>query len=230
MDKKLKANVQIGDRLVHYNWIISSRRTKTISAYIDSNFQIVVKAPNYLDKKAVDSFVIKSYPNLLKRLYLKDNNSYFNLMKNEIKILGKQYFISYSLGHKKSTYQIKDDQIILKLKEIDDKSKVIKKILVKETENHIFPMLVEKVKLLNLQVNKIGVRDTKRSWAYTKYFQKFIYFNYKLVVFEKEIIDYVICHELMHLIFPNHSKEFWHYVSRICPNYKMYKRVLKNFF
>lgn len=230
MNNKIKSTVQIGDKSINYNWILSSRKTKTISASIDSNFEIVVKSPLFMTKELVDDFVVKSYPNLQKRLFLKYNNSYFNLAKNRVKILGIEYIIFISLGYTKSMYKIVGNQINLKLKNPEDKHGIIKKILTKETERIILPMTLEKAKILNLEVRKVGVRDTKRSWAYTKHLSKFIFFNYKLVVFEKEVIDYVICHELMHLIFPNHSKEFWFYVSKICPNYRIYRKILKNFF
>ena len=43
----------------------------------------------------------------------------------------------------------------------------------------------------------------------------------------EKIIDYVIIHELCHLIHFNHSKDYWEKVSKILPNYKTSKEWLK---
>ena len=47
-----------------------------------------------------------------------------------------------------------------------------------------------------------------------------INFSLYLIAFPIDIIDYVIVHELAHLIEFNHSKKFWAVVSKIDPSYK----------
>lgn len=43
----------------------------------------------------------------------------------------------------------------------------------------------------------------------------------------KSTIDYVIIHELTHLIHFNHSKDYWNVVRKICPNYQLEKKWLR---
>ena len=47
------------------------------------------------------------------------------------------------------------------------------------------------------------------------------------MMFEKEVIDYLIVHELTHTIHKNHSKEYWKAVENIIPNYKELNNRLK---
>jgi predicted metal-dependent hydrolase len=45
--------------------------------------------------------------------------------------------------------------------------------------------------------------------------------------YPSEAIDYVVVHELAHLKFLNHSREFWAFVESILPDYKARKGLLK---
>jgi len=76
------------------------------------------------------------------------------------------------------------------------------------------------------KVNNISVRNQKTRWGSCSA-KKNLSFNVNLVQYKKEIIDYVIVHELCHLKEMNHSKEFWQQVEKFCPNYKVYRKELK---
>lgn len=52
-------------------------------------------------------------------------------------------------------------------------------------------------------------------------------FTYRLVTLPPEIIDYVVLHELVHTVEPNHSKQFWGEVERLMPDYKQHRSFLK---
>ena len=51
--------------------------------------------------------------------------------------------------------------------------------------------------------------------------------NWKLMVFPPEVIDYVLVHELAHLVHLNHSKSFWLTVLSFCPQYKKHREFLR---
>ena len=48
------------------------------------------------------------------------------------------------------------------------------------------------------------------------------------VSYEPEVLDYVVVHELCHLIEMNHSKQFWNAVERTIPDYKVHRKWLKD--
>ncbi len=52
-------------------------------------------------------------------------------------------------------------------------------------------------------------------------------FNWKCVLAPPKVLDYIVVHELCHLIQMNHSREFWAEVERILPNYKTYRAWLR---
>jgi predicted metal-dependent hydrolase len=51
-------------------------------------------------------------------------------------------------------------------------------------------------------------------------------FNWKLMLFPIEAVDYVVIHELCHLEHLNHDRSFWRLVGKICPDYKNIMPIL----
>ena len=55
-----------------------------------------------------------------------------------------------------------------------------------------------------------------------------INFTYRLILAPKELVDYVVVHELAHLKEMNHSKKFWSVVSHVLPDYKQKQKLLND--
>jgi len=76
------------------------------------------------------------------------------------------------------------------------------------------------------EVKKVSVRKQKSRWGSCSS-KGTISLNDRLIEHREEVIDYVIIHELSHLVHMNHSPKFWALVQKHCPNYKLLKRQLK---
>ncbi len=72
----------------------------------------------------------------------------------------------------------------------------------------------------------ITIRDQKSRWGSCSS-RGTLSFNYRLVFAPPKVLDYVVVHELCHLTHMNHSKDFWSMVERIMPEYKEYKKWLR---
>ena len=53
--------------------------------------------------------------------------------------------------------------------------------------------------------------------------------NLNLIKRDIKYLDYVIVHELSHLVYANHSKDFWNLVSIINPDYKKLRKELNSY-
>lgn len=90
--------------------------------------------------------------------------------------------------------------------------------------------LVERTRQLaavcGLAVRKITVRDQRSRWGSCS--QKgCISLNWRLVQTPPFVRDYIIYHELMHLMEMNHSAAFWTCVKTVCPYYEQAEHWLK---
>ena len=72
----------------------------------------------------------------------------------------------------------------------------------------------------------ISIRDQKTRWGSCSN-SGTLSFNWRLMLAPPRVLDYVVVHELCHLTYMNHSKDFWNKVSQIMPDYKMYRDWLK---
>ncbi len=95
------------------------------------------------------------------------------------------------------------------------------------TAKHIIPPLVEKYAAI-MGVSPSGIRITKAQKRFGSCSGKnSLSFSCRLVRYPKEAIEYVIVHELSHILHHDHSKAFWQTVEHYLPNYRSYEALLK---
>lgn len=78
---------------------------------------------------------------------------------------------------------------------------------------------------LGVEYSSVKVRDLGYRWGSCGKKQT-LYFHWKTILLPAKIAEYVVVHELSHLIEPSHSAEFWLCVERAMPDYKERKKWL----
>lgn len=81
--------------------------------------------------------------------------------------------------------------------------------------------------LLKVSYGKVTVRCQKTKWGSCSS-KGNLNFNCLLMLAPESVLDYVVVHELCHLIHPDHSMAFWAEVERILPGCKQQRAWLKN--
>lgn len=97
-------------------------------------------------------------------------------------------------------------------------------------KQHAEIKLTEKAKryaeMMGVKFNSVGLKTYRSRWGSCSV-EGDITFNWKIIMAPNRIVDYVVVHELCHLIHHDHSPKFWREVERIIPNYDECKSWLK---
>ena len=101
--------------------------------------------------------------------------------------------------------------------------KEAKKIF-KERLDYLHSTFSRKIPSVSLRIRKMSTR-----WGVCNTKSHVITLNLELIKRDIKYLDYVIIHELSHLIYPNHSHDFWDLVGENCKDYKKIKKEMKYF-
>lgn len=90
--------------------------------------------------------------------------------------------------------------------------------------------VIEKIEYYKLYFNKkprsIRVKEQKKRWGSCNS-RGDLMFNWRISMAPSNVLDYIVVHEMCHMVYFNHSKEFWSLVERIMPDYREQKEWLK---
>ncbi|HVW71583.1 MAG TPA: M48 family metallopeptidase [Candidatus Paceibacterota bacterium] len=91
-------------------------------------------------------------------------------------------------------------------------------------------LATERVKHFNahyaVRHTSITIRKQRTRWGSAST-RGTLSFNYRIVHLPPELIDYIIVHELCHLIEMNHSQRFWARVAETIPHWKEHRKALR---
>ena len=163
------------------------------------NLKIVKKNIKYLTIKiTLDCKVLvsspKYYPNTLIEKFILSKQKWINDRLKECNssdYLGKKYNFSFS-----DEFYYSEAKVVF--------NKIIRKY-------HPY---------INKPINKIRIKKMNTRWGSCNYKKGYINLNLYLIKKDIKFIEYVILHELTHLIYPNHSKDFYNFIKNIMPDYK----------
>ncbi len=203
-----------------YQVIIVKKRNKNTYIRVKEDMNIYVTT-NYLATKSYIKRLLDSNYDYLKKM--------INQMckKNEKQELFFYLGVSYDIIFIStiSNVDIDYDNKIIYAKDERMLNKWYNKIIKDTFTKHYIDIFnkFEEVKL----IPKLRIRKMKTRWGVYNRVSHTVTLNSELIKYSLQALDYVIVHELSHVIFFDHSKNFWNLVSKYCSNYKSIKKELK---
>lgn len=202
-----------------YDVVISYKNVKNMYMRIKSDLVIYITAPSFVNERKIRSFIDSNSSFINKNLL--ERERIISRDQSKFLYMGNSYDICYSnnrgvvLGNSKAF--INRDYDIYKWYR--------KRAL--EVFNERFDVCFS---LFNKKVCKplLKIRRMTSKWGVCNVTDGIITLNLELIKFDVRYLDYVIYHELSHLIYPNHSSDFWNLVSCYVPDYKKIRKEMKS--
>ena len=200
---------------------IKRSRRKSMSISVDNDLNIKVKVPYWVTNKDIEEFVLKNKNWIQKKLaYISAkpkpiSNSFSN--GERYMFLGKEYILKFSLGDE-FVLTKEGELLIPTLFSVDPKSIIIDWYK-KQSEKIIKERCEFLAQFTGIKPQKIKIGSAKTRWGSCSRMGN-LAFTWKLIMAPPFVVDYVVLHELVHLIHHNHSKNYWNLVQKFMPNYK----------
>ena len=185
--------------------------------------EISINAPKFLSESEIYKFY-----------YL--NRNWIHIQINQClvpKIVKEGLFLPvegnlYEIVVKKSCSKIKifeNNQICIP-KNISNIGKELQTFLLEYCKSVMIPIILKKSNLIQKKIKKISFKDTKSRWGSCSSTGS-IMLNWRLIMVPPSVYNYVIIHEIAHLVHMNHGPLFWKLVQELSPNYSKDKEWLK---
>ena len=220
----------IVDNKLSIQVVRSTRRRKT-SLIIISNGLVKVVVPNQISDFTIKELINKRMSWIRKKL--QDGSNITPVIVKEyvdgesFTYLGNNYQLK-SLVASVSSVKVTSDSIYVSLPKKSKEN--IKSLLEHWYEEKAIEILTEKTnsyaKIIGVSPTAISVGDFKSKWGSCSIEGKISY-NWKIIIAPHKILDYVVIHELCHMLEHNHSKKYWRHVKNYCNDFKECRKWLK---
>ncbi|MBQ2640142.1 MAG: M48 family metallopeptidase [Bacilli bacterium] len=201
--------------------VVIERKKSNRNTYIrvKKDLSILVTTNKLTTDRYIKSLLEESSNNIVRMI---DSQKVKNKNNEGFNYLGKKYDIIYV---DYTDISIGEEKVFLnKNFDIDKWYKKQAKKLFKERLDYWYNNFSRKIPHPSLRIRKMSSR-----WGVCNTKLKVVTLNLELIKRDIKYLDYVIVHELSHLIYPNHSRDFWNLVEENIGDYKKYRKEMKEF-
>ncbi|HEY9407861.1 MAG TPA: SprT family zinc-dependent metalloprotease [Nitrososphaera sp.] len=226
----MSLSVVFDDNMTIRIGICPNKRTKRLRLVSDIN-GVQAMVPLSYNPKELEIFVTSKRDWILRtsQHYSKLKELNGGLEPDSLYFLGSRYRFHVVKDRRPST--VVSDAIKLITFHVTDRRRY-KQHIHEWYKQHTARIIADRLPTLarrfNVKYNKISIKDQKSRWASCSKNGN-LNFNLLLVAAPSNVIDYVMIHELMHLIEFDHSHQFWQLVKEADPDYKKHREWLANY-
>lgn len=216
----------------------SSRRKKTAQLTISPEGKVVVTAPHHMSESYLQKFVNanQSWIEKQKQKTTKAQTAKRTLIDGE--------YLPYKGGElqlkvvpeslrSRSWVKLQADSIAVYIpvglrgaKRQDTIRSALENWYIKQARQTITDQTDHYAAIMGLSYNRISIKDTSSRWGSCSSAGN-LNFSWRLILAPPNILDYVVIHELAHLVHQNHQPPFWNLVAKYDSLYKDHRKYLK---
>lgn len=233
----VKKTVYYNEQQISYELI--RKNVKNINLRIRADGSITVSANKNVPEFVIEEFIIKKADfiiaslNKFRELKLYPPNPKEYVSGESFYLLGKSLRLKVIEDTNEDIYS---DGIYLYLTVKDkenfkNKEKIVTRYFDEQCIKYFKEILVETLPIFlkyGVEMPTLKIRSMETRWGSCMPQKGVITLNKRLIEAPRNCIEYVVLHEYCHFIHPNHSKQFYAFVSMLMPDWKERKKVLES--
>ncbi|MEG4023771.1 SprT family zinc-dependent metalloprotease [Microcoleus sp. S13C4] len=212
--------------------IVYSPKRKKLTITVERDRSIVVKAPTGTDLEKIQE-VVES-----RKLWLYEKTNHEQKYHPPLSPPGKELVNGESLPYLGRNYQLElsdsneeiqfvSNRFLVPKAQTKQRGEVFKNWYIQKAKEQILPRVQIYAVRMGVKFNLAKITDSKYRWGSCTS-KNNINFNWRLIKAPMFVINYVIVHELAHLLESNHTSIFWNIVAVQVPNYQIAKNWLRD--
>ncbi|WP_461248181.1 M48 family metallopeptidase [Treponema sp. R6D11] len=212
---------------------VSKKSVKTLHLYVKPpNGKVTVSAPLSMSNEEIEHFVLSKISWIKKQVEKFDVQSRQSKRKyvsgETLYVWGKQYYLQTAYGSKNSLVLSGDKAIftVRKTATTAQREKFIREWYRKQLKGEIERLLPKWEKITGLKCNSWQIKYMTSRWGTCKPKAKKICLNLQLAKKTPECLEYIILHELAHIMEKYHNERFKSFVGKYMPKWKEIKSAL----
>ncbi|WP_375617488.1 MULTISPECIES: M48 family metallopeptidase [unclassified Bartonella] len=209
-----------------------NKYARRLTLRIDARSQeICITTPPAINLYAVENFIEKHRSWIEARLahvQISHKNAYLKEGAT-IPLLGVSHTIKHREGRGVTeiiTADAEQGPEIIVYGQLEYLPRRIADVLKKQAALIITPLVAHYAHQVERKVKSICYKDTRSRWGSCS-IDKRLSFSWRLIMAPKEVVEYVVAHEVAHLVEMNHGPRFWALCEELCPDSKTYRAWLK---
>ncbi|MHC0036332.1 M48 family metallopeptidase [Pseudoneobacillus sp. C159] len=211
---------------IHFDIFYKNR--KSLGLRIDFYGNVEVDAPKGTHEETVRQFLEEKWDWILAKKGEMQDRISGNKQKvyepdEEFLYLGNAYpiQISHDVNHNQDHVIFKENQLHILVKHPEEEriKQALKRFYYQQCKTLVEKSIRAHGVHFKTKPRSIRITDSKANWG-TCDAQHQLTFNWRLAMAPQEVIDYVVVHEMCHMVHLNHDRSFWRLVGKIIPDYE----------
>jgi len=220
---------------MHSDVKVVKKDIKNITLKVKPTGEVILTIPLLVTQDHVE-YILKKREEWIskKREFFKANNRVYikeYVSGENCKYLGKNYRLKV-IEDELENVKLQRGYIQLFVKDktnLEKKKSLLENWYRKKAKNYFDKVIAKYAKIINRDISNVRIRQMKTRWGSCNPSKGYINLNSELIKKPSICIEYVIFHELTHLIHPNHSKKFYNYLDTYMPDWRYRKDRLEKF-
>ena len=233
-----KATIHFGALRINYR-LRRSGRKKTLSIAVDPIEGVIVTAPRELDADRIHAMISRRAAWIASKLReigdlssdvgvreFVSGESFPYLGRNHRLKLIRRRGARTTVRVQRGRFEVRVDSLLSEWKQTETIRDALSNWYRQHAEDRLAERAVALSSRLGVSPPTILIRDQQRRWASCDSRGR-VRVNWRIVMAPMKLVDYVIAHELCHLIRRDHSPAFWKLLRTVLPDYQARRARLK---